>query len=155
MTSDAKTVAEYIASLDPERKAVVAKIHDTLLNNLPRGVEAGIQYGMLGYFIPHSVFAPGYHCDPKQPLPFMALASQKQSVNLYHMALYTMPDVLEWFRQEYAKTGLKLDMGKSCIRFRKLDHIPYGLIARLARKITVQEYIKIYTETLDTRTKKP
>jgi hypothetical protein len=155
MTSDAKNVEEYLKALEPERKAIVEKIHNTLLSNLPKGVESGMQYGMLGYFIPHSVFTPGYHCDPKEPLPFMGLASQKNSVNLYHMALYVMPDKLAWFKAEYAKTGLKLDMGKSCIRFKKLDQIPYELIAKLASCITAEEYIKLYTETIDTRTRKP
>ncbi len=154
MTSNAKTPEEYIASLEPERKAVVEKIHKLILKNLPIGFEAGMQYGMLGYYVPHSVFPAGYHCDPKQPLPFMSLASQKQSVNLYHMTLYSNLELLNWFTDEFAKTDQKLDMGKSCIRFKKLDRIPYDLIAELASKVSVDEYIRFYTSALDSRTKK-
>lgn len=154
MTSDAKTPAEYIASLEEDRRLVVEKLHSLLLQNLPKGFESGMQYGMLGYYVPHSVFPAGYHCDPKQPLPFVSLASQKQSVNLYHMGLYAMPDLLLWFQTEYAKTGYRLDMGKYCIRFKKPDQIPYDLIAELARRVTAEEYIALYTTTMDTRTKK-
>lgn len=99
---------------------------------------------MIGYVVPHRVYPPGYHCDPKLPLPFINLASQKNYIALYVMCLYTEPALLEWFISEYAKTGFKLDMGKSCVRFKKIDHIPYELIGELVSKATLQEYLRNY-----------
>ena len=104
-----------------------------------------MSYGMLGYVIPHRLYPGGYHVNPKEPLPFISLASQKHYVALYHMGLYAFPELQAWFVAEYAnRVNSKLDMGKSCIRFKKMDDIPYDLIAELCRKITVEDYIAKY-----------
>jgi hypothetical protein len=116
---------------------------------LPEGFEAAISYGGLGYVVPHSLYAPGYHCKPIEPLPFAGIASQKNSINLYHMGIYSKPALLEWFVAEYPKhSAQKLDMGKSCIRFKKVNDIPFELIGELMTKMSVQEWIEIYENTL-------
>src|SRR5690606_14230421 len=102
-------------------------------------------YDMIGWVIPHSIYPAGYHCDPKLPLPFLSIASQKNFVAVYHMGVYSDEKILNWFTEEYAKTiKTKLDMGKSCIRFKKMDQIPFDLIGELASKITVNEWIQTY-----------
>ena len=108
-----------------------------------------MQYGMIGYYIPHSIYADGYHCNPKEPLPFMSFASQKNSINLYHMGIYALPEIQDWFVNEYPKHCTnKLDMGKSCIRFKKMNEIPFDLIAELSKKITVKEWVDTYKTTI-------
>ena len=145
MQSSADNQQDYIDSLPQERKEAVEKLREVLLKNLPEGFEEGMGYGMLSYHVPHSLFPPGYHVDPSLPLPFINLASQKDYLALYHMGLYSKPELLEWFTTEFSKySKKKLDMGKSCIRFKKLDHIPFELIAELATKMTPQEWITIY-----------
>jgi uncharacterized protein YdhG (YjbR/CyaY superfamily) len=136
---------EYINQVPEERKETLHKLRKTINQNLPEGFEEGIQYGMISYFIPHSKYPNGYHCNPKEPLPFMSFASQKASINLYHSGLYTMPEIHNWFVNEYPKhCKSKLDMGKSCIRFKKMEEIPFDLIAELCKKITVNQWINIY-----------
>jgi hypothetical protein len=143
------TVKEYINSLSEERKQVIEYFLKTLKDNLPNGFEEVISYGMPGYVVPHSIYPDGYHCDPSLPLPFIGLASQKNFVALYHMGIYANPELLKWFMGEYPKhCKSKLDMGKSCIRFKKLEQIPYDLIAELAGKMTVQGWITIYEKKL-------
>jgi len=143
------TVKEYINSLSEERKQVIEYFLKTLKDNLPNGFEEVISYGMPGYVVPHSIYPDGYHCDPSLPLPFIGLASQKNFVALYHMGIYANPELLKWFMGEYPKhCKSKLDMGKSCIRFKKLEQIPYDLIAELAGKMTVQSWITIYEKKL-------
>lgn len=145
MQSTAKEPAEYVESLPEERKETMMKIRESINNNLPEGFIEVINYGMLGYVVPHSIYPKGYHCDTKQPLPFMGLASQKNNISFYHMGLYANPQLLEWFTSEYAKqVKSKLDMGKSCIRFKKMNEIPYELIAELVRKVSVQQWIEMY-----------
>ncbi len=145
MTYEAKTPEEYIAQLPPERIPIIRKLRATILENLPSGFEEGINYKMLGYYVPHSIYTKGYHCNPKLPLPFMNLASQKNSINLYHNGIYTKKELYNWFVKEYPKhCSRKLDMGKSCIRFKYLEDIPYGLIGEMCTKITVDEWITIY-----------
>ena len=145
MTYMANTPEEYIAQLPEDRKQAVELLRTTVKQSLPVGFEETMQYGMIGYVIPHSIYAPGYHVNPKEPLPFIAIASQKSHVALYHMGLYTFPDVFEWFAMEYPKhVKTKLDIGKSCIRFKNMSTIPYGLIAELCRKITPEDYIAKY-----------
>jgi hypothetical protein len=145
MTSNAASPEEYVDSLPEERKGAVNKLRKVIKKNLPKGFAEVMSYGMLGYVVPHKLYPAGYHCDPKLPLPFLALASQKGSVNLYHMGVYADPKLLKWFTDEYAKhVKSKLDMGKSCIRFKKMEEIPYDLIADLCSKITVEQWIATY-----------
>lgn len=145
MKYEASTVEEYISQLPEERQEVLQKLRNIIKENLPEGFEEGINYKMIGYYVPHSKYPDGYHCDPKLPLPFMNLASQKNSVNLYHSGIYANKDLHDWFVAEYPKySKRKLDMGKSCIRFKKLDDIPYELIAELCTKMSVDEWVSTY-----------
>lgn len=145
MTSNASTPEEYINELPEERKEVISKLRDAINKNLPKGFEEGMGYGMLSYHIPHSVYPDGYHCNPELPLPFMNLASQKNFVAVYHMGMYAKKEILNWFTSEYPKhCKHKLDMGKSCVRFKRIDDIPYKLIGELAAKMTSEEWIDIY-----------
>ncbi len=145
MQSTAKTPEEYLEELPAERKEAFGKLRNSFLENLPRGFEEQMSYGMLGYVVPFSIYPEGYHCDSKLPLPFVALASQKNFIALYHMGIYANPALLNWFVAEFPKhSKLKLDMGKSCIRFKKMDQIPFDLIAELLRKMTVEDWISAY-----------
>ncbi|MCL5246662.1 DUF1801 domain-containing protein [Cellulophaga sp. 20_2_10] len=145
MQSKATSPEEYIKELAEERKEAVSKIRETILKNLPAGFTETMSYGMLGYVVPHSLYPNGYHCDPKLPLPFMNVASQKNFIALYHSGIYSDPDLLNWFTTEYPKhCKHKLDMGKSCVRFKKTGDIPYELIGELAAKMTVQQWIDLY-----------
>jgi hypothetical protein len=145
MQSNATTVAAYLEEIPEERKEAFFKLRDTILTNIPKGFSEQLSYGSLGYVVPHSIYPKGYHCDPKLPLPFIALASQKNFISLYHMGIYAKPELLNWFVSEYPKhSAQKLDMGKSCIRFKKMDQIPFDLIAALVQKMSVQEWIDCY-----------
>lgn len=145
MQSKAVNVEEYLRELPDDKKGAVTQLHQLIIKNLPEGYQSHMGYGMLCYSIPHSIYPAGYHCSPELPLPFMSLAAQKNSINLYHMGIYADPELLKWFQDEFPKhSKTKLDMGKSCIRFKKPDQIPYELIAELCKKLTVEEYIKIY-----------
>ncbi len=145
MQSTAKTPQAYVDSLPEERKVVIEKIRQAIKKTLPKGFEEVMCYGMLGYVVPHSLYPKGYHCDPKLPLGFISLASQKNFVALYHMGIYASPKLLDWFVGEFPKhSKSKLDMGKSCIRFKKMNDIPYELISELASKMTVQDWIDCY-----------
>ncbi len=136
---------DYIQQIPEDRQESLKKLRKTISSNLPKGFEEGIQYGMIGYYVPHSIYPDGYHCNPKEPLPFMSFASQKNSVNLYHSGIYAVPEIHDWFVAEYPKhCKRKLDMGKSCIRFKKLEEIPFELIAELCKKLTVKQWITIY-----------
>lgn len=149
MTSNASTPEEYINELPDDRREVVLKLRDVINKNLPKGFEETMSYGMLGYVIPHSVYPDGYHCDPKLPLPFMNIASQKSFVAVYHMGIYADPKLLNWFTSEYPKhCKRKLDMGKSCIRLKKIDDIPYELIGELTTKMSAGEWIDIYEHNI-------
>jgi len=149
MTSKASSPREYLHELPADRREPIQKLRDTVLKNLPKGFKEQMSYGMLGYVVPHSLYPEGYHCDPKTPLPFLAIASQKNFIALYHMGIYAKPDLLKWFTSEYPKhSAAKLDMGKSCIRFKKPEHIPYKLIAELAKKMTVKDWIATYEMNL-------
>ena len=149
MQSKATTQEEYIKELPEERKEVISKLRSVINNNLPNGFVEGMSYGLISYHIPHAVYPDGYHCDPKIPLPFMNLASQKNFVAIYHMGIYANPELLNWFTTEYPKhCSRKLDMGKSCIRFKKMDDIPYKLIAELTSKMSAQEWIDVYESNI-------
>lgn len=139
------TVSEYILALPEERQVVIKKLQLLFKKNLPKGFEEQMSYGMIGYVVPHKIYPDGYHCDPKLPLPFLSIASQKNFVALYHMGVYAVPELHDWFIAEYPKhCKSKLDMGKSCIRFKKMEDIPYDLIAELVKKMTVQDWISCY-----------
>jgi hypothetical protein len=152
MTSTATTPHEYLATLPPDRQEAMEKLYATISENLPKGFQDGMGYGMLGWSVPHSKYPAGYHCNPKQPLPFLSIASQKNFIALYHMGIYSDPKLLEWFTTEYPKhSKAKLDMGKSCIRFKKPEQIPYALIAELAKKMTPDQWIATYESVLKSR----
>jgi hypothetical protein len=145
MSSNAELPQDYIDALPDDRKQAILAIREALLVNLPKGYEEAMSYGMLGYVVPHSIYPKGYHCAPKLPLPFISLASQKNFIALYHMGLYANPSLMEWFTSEYPKhSKSKLDMGKSCMRFKKIADIPVALIGELASKMTVEEWISVY-----------
>lgn len=149
MKSEAKTVIEYLSTMPEERIEPMDKLYKAIKKNIPKGFAEGIGYGMLGWAVPHSLYPPGYHCNPEQPLPFMSIASQKNFIAVYHMGIYSDPELLKWFTDEYPKhCRRKLDMGKSCIRFKHMDDIPYALIGELASKITPAEWIAIYEKAL-------
>jgi len=147
MQSKAESPEEYFAQLPEERKEAMNTLRKTIKENLPDGFEEGMNYGMIGYYVPHTIYPDGYHCDPKLPLPFMNLASQKNFIAVYHMGIYADPEIMDWFTSEYPKyVKTKLDMGKSCIRFKKMDTIPYELIGELCRRMTPQNWINLYEE---------
>lgn len=149
MTFDAKTPEDYIKQVPEDRQDALKKLRKTINDNLPKGFKECINYNMIGYVVPHEIYPDGYHCDPKLPLPFMSFASQKNSINFYHSGIYAKPELHDWFVNEYPKhSKRKLDMGKSCVRFKKIDEIPFDLIAELVQKMTVEEWISIYESVL-------
>jgi uncharacterized protein YdhG (YjbR/CyaY superfamily) len=149
MKTPETTIVEILANVPEDRKEAFAQLHHTIVANLPEGFEPGISYGMLGYVIPHSLYPAGYHCKPAEPLPFASIASQKNSINLYHMGIYQDPSLMEWFVAEYPKhSQQKLDMGKSCLRFKKTEHIPYDLLGQLMQKMTAEQWIALYERNL-------
>ena len=157
MQSKATTVADYLKSLPDDRRDAVNAVRKVVRANLDKQYEEGIQYGMIGYYIPHKIFPAGYHCDPKQPLPFAALASQKNYLSLYLMGVYCgcgegpgnaeTPDA-RWFRETWAKTGKKLDMGKACVRFKKVEDLALDVIGEAIKRVPAKIYIERYLATL-------
>lgn len=149
MKATVNSVIEILENVPSDRKVAFTKLHNTIVNNLPKGFEAAISYGALGYVVPHTIYPAGYHCKPIEPLPFAGIASQKHSINFYHMGIYSDTELLEWFVTAYPKhCKQKLDMGKSCIRFKKTDDIPFDLIGELMRKISVEQWIDIYEKKI-------
>ena len=149
MRSNAKTPDEYVTGLPDERKQIISDIRKTINKNLPKGFKEGMAYGMISWAVPHELYPPGYHCDPKLPLGYMGLASQKNYISLYSMSLYGGAKELDWFTKEWAKhSPKKLDMGKCCIRFKKPEDVPLKLIGELASRLTPQDWIKIYEKAL-------
>jgi len=147
MQSKATSPEQYISELPDDCKVVISKLRQTILDHLPKGFEEQMSYGMLGYVVPHSTYPDGYHCSPELPLPFINLASQKNFVALYHSGMYASKDLYDWFVGEYPKyVKTKLDMGKSCVRFKKLETIPYELIGELCTKMTVADWITLYVK---------
>jgi len=145
MQSTATTVDEYLASLPDDRQAVMTDLRKAIKKSIPKGFQEVMGYGMPGWVVPHSMYPDGYHCDPELPLPFLSLASQKNHIAVYHMGVYSSGDLLEWFRAEWPKhSAKKLDMGKSCIRFKTAADVPVALIGELASKMTPQQWIEIY-----------
>ena len=144
MKSPAKTPKEYLDALPPERKKALTAIRKVLRANLPKGYEEGMQYGMIGYYVPHKVYPAGYHCDAKQPVPFASLASQKNHMALYLFCTYAIPEHDAWFRKAWTASGKRLDMGKGCVRFKTLDDVPLDVVADTFSRITADEFIAEY-----------
>lgn len=149
MQSTANTPDEYLAELPNDRKVVMEQLRQLMLDNLPAGFAETMSYGMITYVVPHTLYPSGYHCNPKQALPFISIASQKNFVSLHHLGIYANPQLTEWFTNEYPNySKTKLDMGKGCIRFKKPDQIPYPLIAQLVGKMSVEDWINTYESQL-------
>jgi hypothetical protein len=157
MQSKATTVAEYIASLPEDRRAAISTLRDVINRSIDPGYEEGMGYGMMGWSVPLSRFPRGYHCAPPsrpQPLPYCGLASQKQYISLYVCGLYTGCTGQEdtaytaWFKEAWRKSGKKLDMGKSCIRFKRVEDVPLDVVAEAVRRLPVSKYLEMYTRAL-------
>jgi hypothetical protein len=145
MQSQAASPDKYMAELPADRVDAMSKLREVIRKNLPKGFEETMQYGMLSYVVPHSLYPAGYHCKPTDALPFISLASQKNNISFYHMGMYAMPELLKWFTSEYPKHAKgKLDMGKSCVRFKKMDDIPFKLIGELVKKVKVKDWVDCY-----------
>jgi hypothetical protein len=155
MQSKATTVDAYLAEAPEDRQKALTKLRNIIKKNIPKGFKEGMGYGMMGYSVPHSIYPAGYHCNPKDPLPFMGMASQKNFIAIYHMGVYADPKLLKWFTEAHAKTSpKKLDMGKSCIRYKNPDDIPFDLIGELASKLTVDDWINMYESKFKDHRKK-
>lgn len=149
MQAKAESPQQYIEQLPEDRKQAIKKLRKAVRDNLPKGFSEEMNYGMIGYVVPHSIYPNGYYCDPKQPLPFMNIANQKNFIAVYHMGIYADKKLYDWFTKEYPKhSKTKPDMGKSCIRFKKPDQIPFELMGELAGKMTPKDWIKIYETNL-------
>ena len=149
MVKKATTVSEYIAECSDVQRPYLENVRNTILRSIDSDFQEYINYGMIGYVVPKSKYPEGYHCDPSLPLPFAGLAAQKNSINLYHMGIYSDPNLLEWFQSAYAQAcKTKLDMGKSCIRFKKYEDIPYDLISELFQKMSANDWIQIYVKNI-------
>lgn len=150
MQSKATTVEQYLSELPEDRKLAMNTLRNIIKQNIPEGFEEVMSYGMIGFVVPHSIYPNGYHCDPKLPLPYINIASQKNFIALYHMGIYGSPKILEWFVSEYPKhTKYKLDMGKGCVRFKKVNDIPFLLIEELVKKISLEKYIAQYEANIN------
>ena len=149
MQSKATTPQQFIDELPEDRKAVISAIRRAIKDNLPKGFEEVISYGMLGYVVPHSIYPSGYHCTPKLPLPFINIASQKKHISIHHLGLYASKPMIDWFTEEWEKhTTKKIDMGKGCLRFKKAEDVPIKLIEILAKKMNVKQWIEIYESNI-------
>jgi hypothetical protein len=148
MQSKATTVEQYLSELPEDRRKALEEVRQVIRKNLDKDYEEGIQYGIIGYYVPHRVYPAGYHCDPKQPLPFAALASQKNHMSLYLMCVYGESELAKWFHEAWAKTGKKLDMGKSCVRFKKVDDLALGVIGEAIKRVPAKKYIAICESAL-------
>ena len=149
MQSKATTVDAYVAELPADRQKAITKLRSVIKKNIPKGFKETMGYGNMGWVVPHSIYPAGYHCNPKDPLPFMGIASQKNFIAVYHMGIYSSPELLKWFTAAHAKASpKKLDMGKSCIRYKKPEDIPFELIGELASKMSADEWITLYEQKL-------
>jgi hypothetical protein len=153
--SQATTVKDYLAELPDDRRAALQAVRDVIVKNLDKDFEEGMQYGMIGYYVPHSIYPPGYHCDPRQPLPFAHLASQKNHMALYLMCVYADQDQRKSFEVEWKTSGKKLDMGKSCVRFKKLDDLALDVIGKAIRRVSARQHIEVFERVLSSRQKAP
>ncbi len=148
MRNTASSVEEYLAGLPEDRRAAISAVRKVILDHLPEGYEEATQYGMIGYVVPHRIFPAGYHCDPKQPLSFAALGAQKNHMAIHLMFVYGDDERQAWLRKEYEKRGKKLDMGKACLRFKKLDDLALDVIGELISSISVSDYLARYESAL-------
>ena len=148
MPAKPKTVQQYLELIPGDRREALRKVRAAVNEGLPRGYEEGIQYGIIGWYVPHRLYPDGYHCDPKQPVPFAGLASQKNHMSLYLMGIYGDESLRTWFEEEWAKTGKKLDMGKGCVRFRKVEDLPLELITRAVARLPVKEFLASYEASI-------
>jgi hypothetical protein len=149
MKTEVKTVEDILMNVPSDRLEAFYKLHEVIVKNLPKGFEPSISYGMLGYVVPHKLYPAGYHCKPSEPLPFASIASQKNTINFYHMGMYSDKKIYDWFVSEFPKhTSQKLDIGKSCVRFKKFDDIPYKLIGELMKKMSMKDWINLYEGNL-------
>ena len=148
MPAKSATVEQYLAALPAERRAILQAVREVILKNLDRDYEEGMAYGMIGYCVPHRVFPPGYHCDPSKPLGFAWLAAQKNHLSLGLMSVYGSPEQRKWFCNAWARTGKRLDMGKACIRFKKLEDIPLDVIGEAIRRVPAKAYIEHYEKAI-------
>ncbi len=155
MQSKAKTVDQYLAELPADRRETLSAVRAVILKNLPKGYAEGMLYGAIGYYVPHSVYPPGYHCDPKIPLPFAGLASQKNYMTMSLMCVYGDPEHEAWFRAAWTQTGKKLNMGKSCVRFKKIDDVALEVVGEAIRRVPAKKFIDFYETTLKSRPKRP
>lgn len=145
MTSKVSTVKEYMRELPEDRREAMQQLRDCIKKNASPELSECMSYGMIGYVIPHSVYPDGYHCDPKLPLPFISVASQKNFIAFYHMGMYADETLLNWFTTEFPKhSKAKLDMGKSCVRFKKMNEIPFELLGALVAKMSAAQWIATY-----------
>jgi hypothetical protein len=151
MQSKATTVEQYLAELPEDRRKAIEAVRQVVLKNLDKDYEEGMQYGMIGYYVPHRVYPAGYHCDPKQPLPFASLGSQKNHMALYLMCIYGDTEHSKWFQQAWAKTGKKLDMGKACVRFKKVEDLALEVIGEAIKRVPAKKYIAHCEAALKTR----
>ncbi len=148
MISKAATVAEYMSELPEDRRKAIDQVRKVIKKNLPKGVEEGMSYGAIGYYVPHKIYPAGYHCDPKQPLPFAGLASQKGHMSLYLCTLYMNPEMEQWLRAQFAENGKKLDMGKGCLRFKHLEDLPLDVVGEAVRRVPLEALIARYDENV-------
>lgn len=149
MTSDARSVQDYLLEIPQDRKPAFEKLRNVILDNIPEGFKEEMSYGMPGFVVPHEIYPEGYHCNPKEPLPFVSIANQKNFIGFYHMGMYADQELSNWFAEEYEKHAkYKLDMGKSCVRLKRMDDIPFDLIGELMKKITVKDWITTYESTI-------
>ena len=153
MQSKTTTVRQYLAELPSDRRAALQAVREVILANLDPDYEEGMQYGMIGFYVPHRVFPAGYHCDPRQPLPFASLASQKNYMALHLMSVYSDNEHRAWFHEAWAKTGKKLDMGKSCVRFKKIEDLALDVIGEAIQRVPVKTYVAHYQSALAARGK--
>ena len=152
MRIEAKSVDEYLSKVPEERQEAFNKLRQVILDNIPEGFDERLSYGMVGYVVPHELYSAGYHCSPELPLPFANIANQKNFIGFYHMGVYANKEVYDWFVSEYPKhCKYKLDMGKSCIRLKKIDQIPYDLIGTLVSKMSVDRWIELYEKSITKR----
>lgn len=149
MSVKPQTVVEYLKQIPEERKDAFNQLRQVILENIPKGFKEVISYGMIGFSVPHEIYPDGYHCDPTVPLPFLSIANQKNFIGFYHMGIYADEELSNWFVEEYKKRAkYKLDMGKSCIRLKRMDDIPFDLFGELVKKISVDDWIKMYESAL-------
>lgn len=148
MQTKAATVEAYLKELPEDRRLALEAVRAVILKNLPKGYAEGMQYGMIGYFVPHEVYPAGYHCDPKQPVPFAGLASQKNHMSLYLMCIYGAPEHEAWFRDAWTKTGRKLDMGKGCVRFKRIEDVPLHVIGQAIKRVPVKKFLEHYESAI-------